>query len=150
MNYLLPKRGILSMHASANEGKDRIRAKNYALKNLTSDGYRMVSIKLSLGFHEVCHQSPSVSPLYFALFVFFFSVSLPMFWLTRWCMQLNLLTAGWRRDHFFRVEWHREDYTLSWWEPAANRWWWACLDKQGILLFAPVCCTCRTSLYSVW
>lgn len=22
MNYLLPKRGILSMHASANEGKD--------------------------------------------------------------------------------------------------------------------------------
>lgn len=23
MNYLLPKRGILSMHASANEGKDR-------------------------------------------------------------------------------------------------------------------------------
>lgn len=61
------------MHASANEGKDRIRAKNhYALKNLTSDGNRMVSIKLPLGFHEVCHQSPSVSPLYFALFVGFF------------------------------------------------------------------------------
>jgi len=74
------------MHASANEGKDRIREKNYALKslkNLTSDGYLMVSIKLPLGVNEVCHQSPSVSPLYFALFVFFLSVSLPMFWLTR-------------------------------------------------------------------
>lgn len=33
MNYLLPKRGILSMHASANEGKDRIQTKKYAVKN---------------------------------------------------------------------------------------------------------------------
>ena len=50
MNYLLPKRGILSMHASANEGKD-------PAVNCLSEKSRLLSLLNLQGYGRIIKSS---------------------------------------------------------------------------------------------